>query len=175
MKRGEFEVLVLSHLEEITAFAHRICRRPWDADDLIQDTYQRAFDRWSDLRDPGRCRAWLFRIARNLHLDRARAVAARPELRLVKPSDSPAPEPNVPSEAVARATARDLERALSRIGDEQRQAVLLADLWGFTYAEIAEIADVPVGTVRSRISRGRVAIMRALSGESAAHRSEPKS
>lgn len=175
MTRDEFETLALSHLEEITAFARRICRTAWDADDLIQDTYERAFDHWSDLRDPGRCRAWLFRIARNLHLDRARAVAARPELRLVKPSDSLAPEPTVPAETVARATARELERALSQIADEQRQAVLLADLWGFTYAEIAEIVDAPVGTVRSRISRGRVAIMRVLAGEDVVTSLERKS
>jgi RNA polymerase sigma-70 factor (ECF subfamily) len=101
-------------------------------------------------------------------------VAARPELRLVKPTDSLAPEPIVPAETVTRTTTRELERALSLIGDEQREAVLLADLWGFTYAEIAEIAEVAVGTVRSRISRGRLAIMRTLVGEGVVASSERK-
>jgi len=88
--------------------------------------------RWSDLRHPGRCRGWLFRIARNLCPDCARAVAVRPELRLVNPSDTPTPEPAVSAETVARATARELERALSQVADEQREGWLLADLWGFT-------------------------------------------
>lgn len=162
MTREEFENEALSYLEEITAFAQRICRTSWDADELIQTTFARAFDRWTDLRDLGRCRAWLFRIARNLHLDRARAVSARPELRLVRPTDNLAPEPTISAESVARTAAHELEYALSRIADEQREAVLLADLWGFTYAEIAEIADVPVGTVRSRISRGRSSIIAVL-------------
>lgn len=172
MTREEFENLTLSYIEEISAFARRLCRTAWDADELIQDTYERAFDCWSDLREPGRCRAWMFRIARNLHLDRGRSVTARPELRLVKASDSLAPEPSVPAESVARATANELEGALSRIADDQREAVLLADLWGFTYEEIAEILGVPVGTVRSRISRGRMAIMRVLADENSMVSSE---
>lgn len=162
MNREEFENDALSYLEEITAFAQRICRTSWDADELIQATYARAFDRWTDLREIGSCRAWLFRIARNLHLDRARAVSARPELRLVQPTDHLALEPTISAESVARTAAHELEYALSRIADEQREAVLLADLWGFTYAEVAEIVDVPVGTVRSRISRGRSAIIAIL-------------
>ncbi len=115
-----------------------------------------------DLSEPGRCRAWLFRITRNLHIDRARSIAARTELRLVEPGDSLAPEPCVSPETVERLAARELDAALFKLPEEQRETVLLCDLWGFRYDEIAEITGVPVGTVRSRISRARAQLSRIL-------------
>lgn len=155
MTRDEFDAAVLPHLGEVTAFAKRLARNPADSDDLVQATYARAFERWRDLKDPAVCRSWLFRIAHNLFVDRWRAVQARPELRLVEPDDVPGPEPVVLPEQVERLDARALEAALSRLPEDQAQAVVLCDVWGFGYAEIAEIMGVPVGTVRSRIARGR--------------------
>ncbi|MBI2375709.1 MAG: sigma-70 family RNA polymerase sigma factor [Deltaproteobacteria bacterium] len=155
MTRDEFSGLVLSFLEDVAAFARRLTRSASDADDLLQETYERAFERWEDLHEARACRAWLFRIARNRELDRRRATRARPELRLVEPTDSIAPEPIVPAEVVERLAAEELEVALSSLSAEQREVILLCDLWGFEYAEIAEITRSPVGTVRSRISRGR--------------------
>jgi len=162
MTRDEFASLALSYLEEVTAYARRLSRSEWDADDLVQAAYEQAFPKWMDLADPGRCRAWLFRIARNLHIDRARSTAARSELRLVEPGDSLAPEPSVSPETVERLAARELDAALSKLPEEQREVVLLCDLWGFRYEEISEITDTPVGTVRSRLSRARTQLSRIL-------------
>jgi RNA polymerase sigma-70 factor (ECF subfamily) len=154
MTRDEFATLALSYLEEVTAYARRLARSPWDADDLVQGAFEQAFRSWNDLAEPARCRAWLFRIARNLHIDRMRRASGRAELRLMQ-ADVPTPGQLVAPETVERLTARELDAALARLPDDQREAVLLCDLWGFRYEEVAEIADVPVGTVRSRISRGR--------------------
>jgi RNA polymerase sigma-70 factor, ECF subfamily len=172
MKENEFTRLALSYLEEVTAYARRLSRTAWDGDDLVQATFEQAFRRWRDLREPARCRAWLFRIARNLHLDRRRATHARPELRLVEPGDLVVPEPAVPAEAVERLNLQELEAALVHLSEEQREAVLLCDLWGFHYEEIAHITAVPVGTVRSRIARGRAALSERLA---ASHRHPQKS
>jgi len=155
MTRDEFATLSLSYLEEVTAYARRLCRREWDADDLVQAVFEQAFRKWDELSEPGHCRAWLFRITRNLHIDRARRSASRSELRLVVASDSVAPARVVAPETVERLAARELEALLSRIPEQQREALLLCDLWGFRYEEISEITSSPVGTVRSRIARAR--------------------
>ena len=155
MTQEEFASLALGYLEDLTAFARRLSRNAADADDLVQGAFERAFRSWRDLRHPRACRAWLFQIARNLHLNRQRLALSRPELHLVDPEESLLPELVVPLEAVERMAARDLEAALERLPAEQRDAVLLCDLWGFEYEEIASITGWPLGTVRSRIARGR--------------------
>lgn len=155
MTREEFSDLALSYLEEIAAFARRLTGNSADADDLVQATFERAFGSWRKLRDPAACRAWLFRIARNLFLDGRRAMAVRSQLSLAEGTDSGAPAFVVPAEAVEQLTARELEAALGRLSGNQREALLLCDLWGFQYAEIAGIVGSPIGTVRSRIARAR--------------------
>lgn len=166
MTREEFNTLALSYLEEITSFARRLTVNVADADDLVQATFERAFAAWRDLRDSAACRAWLFRIARNLFLDGRRASAVRSQLSLAADTERSASGFVVPAEAVERLTARELEAALGRLPTDQREALLLCDLWGFRYAEIAEIVGSPVGTVRSRIARAR-SRMSALLGKTA--------
>jgi len=153
--REEFSHLALSYLEEIAAFARRLTGNPADADDLVQATFARAFGSWRKLREPAACRPWLFRIARNLFLDSRRASAVRSQLSLVMDTEASAEAFVVPAEAVERLAARELEAALDRLPREQREALLLCDLWGFQYAEISEIVASPIGTVRSRIARAR--------------------
>ncbi len=163
MTRDEFAGLALSYQEELAAFARRLTTNVADADDLVQTTYERAFRAWRSLRDRSACRSWLFRIARNVFLNDERAQAARPELQLVD-LDERRDAPVIPADVVEQLDARALEYALSNLPSDQREAVLLCDLWGFTYAEIAEITGVPVGTVRSRIARGRARVMTAIGG-----------
>lgn len=155
MTREEFSDLALSYLEEITAFARRLTGNAADADDLVQATFERAFEAWRTLRNPAACRAWLFRIARNLFLDGRRAAAVRSQLSLAVDTETSTQAFVVPAEAVERLSARELEEALDRLPREQREALLLCDLWGFQYAEISEIVGSPIGTVRSRIARAR--------------------
>lgn len=162
MNRDRFADLALSYLPEVTAFAYSLTRTRWDGDDLVQETYERAFSRWETLREPERCRAWLFQIAKRRFLDRQRSVSARPELRLVGEQDARAPRQSVSAADVERLDARELEAALARLPGDQRQAVLLCDVWGFTYGEIADIEGVPVGTVRSRIARARAALLETI-------------
>lgn len=162
MRHEDFSDLVLAHMDDVGAYARRLADRGWDADDLVQAAYERAFSRWRDLRNPGRARAWLFSITHRLFLDGVRSRRARPELRLVSPRDSLAPEPVVSADSVERLAHDALERALVTLSEPQREVVLLCDLWGFSYDEIAEIVGTPVGTVRSRIARGRRGLLEAL-------------
>ncbi len=169
MTHEDFASLAVTYLGEVTAYARRLTRSPSDADDLVQDTYDRAFGHWQTLRELRSCRAWLFRIARNLWTDRARSAAARPELWLVADPDSSALQSTVSAECVERLDARELEAALRQLPPEQREAVLLCDLWGFSYGEIAEIMACPLGTVQSRIARGRTTLVVILATETAGH------
>ena len=155
MTRDDFAARAMACLEDLTAFARRLTRNAADADDLVQGTFERAFRSWRDLREPEACRAWMFRIARNLHLNRQRAAVTRAELHLVEDEEALVPEAVVPPARVERLQAHDLEAALDRLLPEQRDAVLLCDLWGFEYEEIVSITGWPLGTVRSRIARGR--------------------
>jgi len=153
--REEFSDLALSYLEEIAAFARRLTGNTADADDLVQATFERAFESWRGLRESAACRAWLFRIARNLFVDGRRASAVRLHLSLAEGTESGAPAFIIPAEAVERLTTHELESALDQLPGNQREALLLCDLWGFQYVEIADIVGSPIGTVRSRIARAR--------------------
>lgn len=166
MIQEEFASLALGYLDDLTAFARRLAGNSADADDLIQGAFERALRSWRDLREPRACRAWLFQIARNLHLNRQRANAVRPELHLVDGEEWLVPELVVRAEAVENLAARDLESALGRLPLEQREAVLLCDLWGFEYEEIAVVTGWPIGTVRSRIARGRAKLAGLLGARS---------
>ncbi len=171
MTREEFTEVVLQWLAQVTAFARRLTSSAADADDLVQITYEQAFRSWRTLRDPRSGRAWLFRIARNAAVDRFRRERARPEIELVKYEalDVEVPVPLHPVESI------DLEMALSRLPSDQAEAVVLCDLWGFTYEEIAAISGCAVGTVRSRISRGRVKLLKILRSSSSANAQETRS
>jgi RNA polymerase sigma-70 factor, ECF subfamily len=158
VNRAEFAELALGYLDEVAAFARRLTSNAADADDLVQITFERAFRAWSTLRERGACRTWLFRIARNAYLNQRRTETARPELHLVDVDES-RDVPAIPLETVERLDARELERALAKLTTDQREALLLSDLWGFTYAEIADITGIPLGTVRSRIARARARVM----------------
>ncbi len=171
LTRDEFAKLALRYLPELAAFAHQLCDSAADGDDLLQATYEQAFRSWKSLRDPASCRAWLFRIARNRRIDSLRAHYARPELT---PIDDLAVGawPNVPALTVEQLDTVDLQRALAKLPSDQREVVLLCDLWGFRYEEIAAIAEIPIGTVRSRISRARARLLELLSGAASLRRKE---
>jgi RNA polymerase sigma-70 factor, ECF subfamily len=167
LRQEEFASLALGYLEDLTVFARRLSGNAADADDLVQGTYERALRSWRDLRQPQACRAWLFQIARNLHLNSQRLASSRRELRLVDAEESLVPDLVVQEEVVERFAARELEAALERLPSEQRDAVLLCDLWGFAYEEIASITGWELGTVRSRIARGRTKLASVLAAGSA--------
>jgi RNA polymerase sigma factor (sigma-70 family) len=142
--------MVLGWLPRLHRYARALRRNPEDADDLVQDTLERAWSRaglWQGVND---MRTWLFSIMHNLHVDALR----RGRLDLV---DFGEQLPDVPIAAAQaeRLALRDLEAALAALPPEQRQVLLLIGLEGMAYAEIAQVLGVPIGTVMSRVARGR--------------------
>lgn len=159
----DFERGLQDCLPRLRRFAHGLCRHTADAEDLTQMTAERALlsrDQWV----PGtRLDSWLFRIMRNLWIDTARsrsrkaAYEAPPEAAEAVGWD---PRPGVEA-------AIDLERAMAamaRLPDDQREIVALILVEGFGYREAAELLDLPIGTVSSRLVRGRTALL-AMLGE----------
>jgi RNA polymerase sigma-70 factor (ECF subfamily) len=157
----EFSTLAASYLEQLYNTAKRMTGDAQEAEDLVQETYQRAFQAWRQLKDPARCRAWLYQIMRRLFIDAYRRKRATPELIVIEggsETDDPLlaiPVGSFEEEAIRRLSAEEIRRALSVLPEELRTALLLHSLEGFTYPEIAEILGCPVSTVRTRIARAR--------------------
>jgi RNA polymerase sigma-70 factor (ECF subfamily) len=158
----DFREQALLHLDALYGFALYLSRRPTDAEDLVQETYLRAF-RFAHRFEPGtHLRAWLFRILRNTFL-----TFYRREARELAVLDKDAPdgqeEPwEVEGPMPSAATVVDLERALGDLAEEFRAVLLLADLEGFTLQDVAEIMGIPIGTVKSRLFRARRLLRRRL-------------
>src|SRR6266852_1175373 len=165
-RAAAFEAEALATVDSLYRTALRLTRVPADAEDLVQATYLKAF-RAADQFEPGtNLRAWLFTIlhntARNRARDRARDTVAIDSEVVDRAADGPPPgsasagAAGTPETLLLRATlAPDLQAALDALPDAFRQDVWLRDVEEFSYAEIAEMLSIPVGTVMSRLSRGR--------------------
>jgi RNA polymerase sigma-70 factor (ECF subfamily) len=157
-----FETEALAALDSLYRTALRLTRAPADAEDLVQETYLKAF-RAADSFTPGtNLRAWLFTIlhntARNRARDRARDTVAVDSEAVERAADVPASggPAETPETLLLRQTlAPELQAAIDGLPDAFREAVWLRDVEEFSYAEIARMLSIPVGTVMSRISRGR--------------------
>ena len=157
MPQSEFERLALEHIDALYNFAGYLTRNPPEADDLVQETYLRAF-RFADRFTPGtHLRAWLFQILRNTFLtfyrvrERESAIADDGVPDWDVPMFHDAPED---SSSVMEAHT-DLERALRRLPEEFRTVLLLAEVEGMPLEEVARVMECPVGTVKSRIFRAK--------------------
>ncbi len=142
--------------------AYRLTGDRDDADDLVQEVLVRV-QRGLRTYHPGSIRGWLGRITTNAFLDDARRRTRRPAVSL--PDDPDLVLPPSPSAADAAAAERlpdDLQQALAELPDDYRVAVVLSDVVGLPYADIADQLGIPVGTVRSRIHRGRLALRESL-------------
>ncbi len=154
-----FEDAALAHADALYRTALRVTRNPAEAEDLVQDTYLKAFKNEGRFEAGSNVRAWLFTILMNTWRNRRRdagrdpvAVGGEDQDRM---EDRPA-SGGSPEDLLVRATlGADLQAALNQMPDAFREAVWLRDVDEFTYAEIAAMLDVPIGTVMSRISRGR--------------------
>jgi len=158
---ASFATEALSHIDSLYRTALRLTRVPADAEDLVQDTYLRAF-RAADTFEPGtNLRAWLFTIlhntARNRARDRARDTVTADSEVVERAADvSPSRGADNPETLLLREVLTpELQRAIDELPDAFRQAVWLRDVEEFSYAEIADMLGIPAGTVMSRISRGR--------------------
>lgn len=171
-----FEAEALASLDSLYRTALRLTRVPADAEDLVQETYLKAF-RAADSFTPGtNLRAWLFTIlhntARNRIRDRVRDTVSVDSEVVERAAELPAPGRPVetPESLLLRQTmAPELQAAIDALPDAFRQAVWLRDVEEFSYAEIAEMLSIPVGTVMSRISRGRHLLFEQLNHARSVH------
>ena len=158
----EFTREALSYVDSLFGTALRLTRRPADADDLVQDTYLKAFRSASQFQRGTNLKAWLFTILHNTFRNMRRHDGRNPvdvDSEYVEQVPSRAPNEFSPEELLTRATLdQDLQAALDALPGAFRQAVWLRDVEELTYAEIAGVLGVPIGTVMSRISRGRHAL-----------------
>ncbi len=144
------------------SLAYRLCGNHQDAQDLVQEVLLRVRRGLATYR-PGNFEGWLSRITTNAFLDRVRKQKRRPTVPL--PDDHErfmAGSPDVEAELASRDLPDYLQQLLGRLSPEYRAAVVLSDVIGYSYEEIATILDIPIGTVRSRIHRGRGRLRKAL-------------
>lgn len=149
---GGLKLRIEAVIPRLRRYARAMVRDPVAADDLVQDCLARALAKihlWQEGTD---LRAWLFTVLHNQHVTLARRAAReRGHIELHRYN----PEPTLPPNQTARLELRDLERAIAQLPEEQRAAILLVGLEGMQYEEAATVLNLPVGTVRSRISRAR--------------------
>jgi RNA polymerase sigma-70 factor (ECF subfamily) len=160
---SEFCHLLEEQIPRLRRYARALTRDPTRADDLVQSCLMRAITK-SHLWEPGtNLRAWLFTILHNQHVNNVRRAIQE---GVAVPVEDAAPTLKIPASQDVRLQLRDLGRAMARLADEQRQVLLLVGLEGMRYEEVAAVLQIPLGTVRSRLSRGREAL-RYLMGMSA--------
>jgi RNA polymerase sigma-70 factor (ECF subfamily) len=155
----EFQRLTLPALDLVHNLARRFARDQADAEDLVQETYLRAWAAWSSGRRPRRVEPWLATICLNAGRDRARRTATRLETPTAAIADLP-DAADVAEEAIRRVHRGLVDRALWALPTEQRVAIALMDLGGLTAAEVAKVTGSPRGTVLARVHRGRKALVR---------------
>ena len=149
----------LSYIDALYGTALRLTRRPQDAEDLVQETYLKAFRASAQFQRGTNLKAWLFTILHNTFRNMRRHDVRNPvdvNSETVELAADQRGDEQTPEQLLSRATLDgDLQEALDGLPEAFRQAVWLRDVEEFSYAEIARIVDVPIGTVMSRISRGR--------------------
>lgn len=158
----ELGQLLMTHVSGLRRYARLLIGDPAEADDLVQDCLTRACAQakpWRQINDP---RAYLFTILHNVHATKRRRA------RLTEVPLDAAYSVSMPAEQHGRVALRDMARALARLPQEQREVVLLVGVEGLSYREAATVLDIPLGTVMSRLSRGREALRRLMAGEPAA-------
>lgn len=176
--RKAFEDQALALLGSLQGVARRLCGNEAEAEDLVAETIARAWRSREGLADPGAFRAWMFRILNNTFIsERRRPHVGRETALEIDPDCEEEPrfslfeqmhQPfllwfgNPEQEFLDKLLREDLERALAALPEPYRIVVVLSDLEEFSYAEIAAALDIPVGTVRSRLARGRCALQKRL-------------
>jgi len=169
-----FSDLAMEYMPALYTAALRMTRNPADAEDLVQETYLKAYRAFASFELGTNLKAWLYRILTNTYINTYRAKKRRPEIadvediedlylyRRLSGDQATGLGRSAEEEALERFTDTDVKEAIESLPDTFRMAVLLADVEGFSYKEIAEITEVPIGTVMSRIHRGRKALQKAL-------------
>ena len=169
--RARFEDEALALADQVYRVARRLVGSREEAEDLVQETYARAFRSWRSFTPGTNMRAWLLRILTNLNVDRGRRIQRSPQTQPLEEGDyylankvaSAAGEEALEQEQVVERMSQDsIVNALAEIQPQFREVVVLVDIGDFTYADAAQILDVPIGTVMSRLHRGRRALKQKL-------------
>jgi RNA polymerase sigma-70 factor (ECF subfamily) len=180
-KQEDFRKEMLPHLEALYNFALHLANDHDDAEDLVQDTMVKAFRFFSSYEKGTNAKAWLYRILKNSFINRYRKVSKQPvqvdfeEISAFYESvRSEQSETTDMQELMYREMLGDeISKALEKLPEDFRSVVILCDIDGFTYEEIANMLDVPIGTIRSRLHRGRN-LLRSLLNEYALTRGYPQ-
>ncbi len=172
-QQAAFEQDSMQHLDALYRTALRMTRNPQDAEDLVQETYLRAYRFFDKFQTGTNLRAWLFKILKNAYINRYRKQATQPRVDSLDGSeefalynqldaDSASRGGSVEAQVLDNIAEGDIKRAIEALPPQFRMAVLLADVEGFSYNDIAEITGVKKGTVMSRLFRGRRLLQKAL-------------
>ncbi len=162
--RVRFEEEALELSDQVYRVARRLVGSREEAEDLVQDTYARAFRSWQQYQPGTNLRAWLLRILTNLNIDRGRRQQRSPEMQPLEEGDyflynkleSSLGDENPDEERVIeRLSQNSVVDALAEVPHDFRDVLVLVDIGEFSYAEAAQILDIPIGTVMSRLHRGR--------------------
>ena len=151
------------HIPRLRRYARALLRDVSRADDLVQDTLERALVKLGLFRAGSDLRAWLFTIMHNVHINQLRSASQR---AVMVEYEEAGLNPTTPDDG---STLRDLAGALERLAPEHREVLVLVGVEQFSYEETARLLDVPVGTVMSRLSRARERLAALLSGEATPH------
>jgi RNA polymerase sigma-70 factor (ECF subfamily) len=170
--RVRFEEDALALADQVYRVARHLASTREDAEELVQETYARAFRSWRSFTPGTNLRAWLLRILTNLNIDRGRRRQRTPDIQPLEENDyflynrleeSAGPDGNSQEERVIeRLSQDDIVTALSAVPHDFRDVVVLVDIGDFSYQDAANILDIPVGTVMSRLHRGRRILKREL-------------
>lgn len=171
---SRFAEQAMEHMSALYTAALRMTRNPADAEDLVQETYLKAYRAFESFQEGTNLKAWLYRILTNTYINTYRAKKRRPDesdleevedlylYRRLGGLEAARTGQSAEDEVLERFSDAEVKAAIEALPEQFRMAVLLADVEGFSYKEIAEILDVPIGTVMSRLHRGRRALQKRL-------------
>lgn len=172
--QATFAEQAMEHMPSLYTAALRMTRNPSDAEDLVQETYLKAYRGFSGFTEGTNLKAWLYRILTNTYINIYRAKKRRPDETDVEDfenlylyhrlggNEGATAGRSAEEEVLDRFTETEVKEAIEALPEQFRMAVILGDVEGFSYKEMAEILDVPIGTVMSRLHRGRRALQKRL-------------
>ncbi len=172
--RATFTEQAMEHMPSLYSAALRMSRNPADAEDLVQETYLKAYRAFDTFAEGTNLKAWMYRILTNTYINRYRAKKRRPKetdledvedfylYRRLGGLEEARMSRSAEDELMDMFSETEVKEALEALPEQFRLAVLLADVEGFSYKEIAEILEIPMGTVMSRLHRGRKALQKRL-------------
>jgi RNA polymerase sigma-70 factor, ECF subfamily len=167
--RVRFEEEALGLSDQVYRVARHLANSREEADDLVQETYARAFRSWRSYTPGTNLRAWLLRILTNLNIDRGRRSQRAPQMQPLEANDyylydklAETDGPTDEERVVERLSQDDIVTALSEVPHDFRDVIVLVDIGDFSYADAAQILSIPIGTVMSRLHRGRRILKREL-------------